>query len=543
MKRLTTCLAIVFLNISNSFCQSELLTVAERSDFRSTSAYTDVISFINSLDKSSPYLRVESIGRSIEGHDIPLMILGNPLPASPEEILHDNRIVIYIQANIHADEVEGKEAALMFCRDILKDPECEAFKNIVFLICPVFNTDGNEKISPLHRTYQNGPVNGVGIRYNGQSLDLNRDAMKAESPELRGLITNVFNKWDPAVFMDCHTTNGSFHVEPVTFTWMPNPNGDTSLIGYMHRKMMPEISATLLKKYHTENCYYGEFIDMLNPSRGWIYESSEPRYLTNYYGLRNRLAILNENYVYADFKSRVYGCYNLMWSLSGYITLHRSEIKNRLKEADKRLVERGLNPGVNDSLGIEFNVRSAGNITIQTYEAELTGVVDGWSNYKRTDRQINVTVPYLIDYFPSRKTRFPYAYILAINDPEVIDLLKIHGIRLDRLAEKTRVTVDRFEVSELKAVTRPNQGHYTNTIKGSFKRDTLEFGEGTIVVRMLQPLANVASYLLEPQSDDGLMKWNFLDRYLVPQWGSGYNVFPVYKVIDRADIITRQIEK
>jgi dipeptidyl-peptidase-4 len=73
-------------------------------------------------------------------------------------------------------------------------------KMLYYLSAPLFNPDGNEKISPLNRTYQNGPVNGVGVRYNGQFLDLNRDAMKAESPEVRGVLTNVFNKWDPCCF-------------------------------------------------------------------------------------------------------------------------------------------------------------------------------------------------------------------------------------------------------------------------------------------------------------------------------------------------------
>ena len=190
----------------------------------------------------------------------------------------------------------------------------------MFLLCPNFNPDGNEQISPSNRTYQNGPVNGVGVRHNGQFLDLNRDAMKAESPEVRGVITSIFNKWDPAVFMDCHTTNGSYHVEPVTFTWMVNPNGDNSLIRYMRDKMIPEMSGTLLKKYKVENCYYGEFNDMMKPENGWFYDASDPRYMSNYYGLRNRLGILNENYVYADYESRVKGCY---WLIIHWLIMYR----------------------------------------------------------------------------------------------------------------------------------------------------------------------------------------------------------------------------
>jgi murein tripeptide amidase MpaA len=165
------------------------------------------MTFIGQLKKSSNFIRVEYIAQSAEGRALPLLIIGNPLPKSPEQMKNDNRIVIYIQANIHAGEVEGKEATLMFARDLLSEKKPELLRHVVFLICPIFNPDGNEKISPLNRTNQNGPVNGVGLRYNGQMLDLNRDAMKAESPEMQGVITKVFNAWDPSIFMDCGTGN------------------------------------------------------------------------------------------------------------------------------------------------------------------------------------------------------------------------------------------------------------------------------------------------------------------------------------------------
>lgn len=538
MKRILLVQAIIAGVIINSYSQTSLLTTAEKSGFKSTSTYNDVMSFINKLDRSSSCMRLESIGQSVEGRDIPLMVIGNPLPESPEKKASDDRVVIYIQANIHADEVEGKEAAQMFARDILKDTGTSIFRNIIFLICPIFNCDGNEKISPLHRTYQNGPANGVGVRYNGQSLDLNRDAMKAESPEMQGLITKVLKRWNPALLMDCHTTDGSFHVEPVTFTWMANPNGDTSLINYMRRKMMPSISGILSSKYKTENCFYGEFVDMMNPSLGWIYESADPRYLTNYMGLRNRIGILNENYVYADFRTRVYGCYNLMKSLAEYVAANRSEIIKMLGDADIRTVKKGSDPAESDSLGIEFNMKSAGDVTIKTYEAEYLGIDDGWPRYKKTDRQIDVTVPYLIDFYPVRNAKYPFAYILTVKDRAIIDMLNLHGIVMERLAQNSEFIADRFEISDLKGAARLNQGHYTNTIKGKFKSETVNFSAGDIVIRMSQPLASLAAYLLEPESDDGLVKWNFLDRYLVPQWGPGFNQFPVFKVNKKTDIRT-----
>lgn len=543
MKRTGFIFILLVSAVYSLACQTAPLTVAERSGFTSTSDYNDVINFISQLKKMSKHIRTESIATSTEGYDIPLLVIGNPLPRSPEDLQNDSRIVVYIQANIHAGEVEGKEASLMFARDILTGNNSEIFRNVVLLICPNFNPDGNEKISPANRPYQNGPVNGVGLRHNGLWLDLNRDGMKAESPEVRGVISNVFNKWDPAVFMDCHTTNGSYHVEPVTFTWMVNPDGDNSLIHYMRDKMCPSVSSVLLSKYGVENCFYGEFNDMTRPEEGWFYEACDPRYMTNYYGLRNRLAVLNENYVYAGYEERVKGCYYLIRSLVEYSASHRGEIKKMLAATDALTVKRGLSPAPSDSFAVTFNVRPAPEkVTIKTFEAEVYKDENGRTRFRKSDRQKTVTVPYYIDYYPAKSVRFPYAYLITVNDPAVLNLLKIHGIKTERLSVPQKLAVERFEISELKASPRLNQGHYTNTASGKFVRDTVEFSANTIVIRSAQPLANLAAYLLEPQSGDGLLTWNFLDRYLVPQWGMGYSPCPVYRVVERQDIKTTAAE-
>jgi len=540
MKRLLLVCILLTLAGWTIYCQNSLLTVAEKSNFISTSTYNDVVSFIEHLKKLSPYIRAESIAKSVEGRDIPLLIIGKPLPESPGELINDKRIVVYIQANIHAGEVEGKEAALMYARDILRLEDQEILKNIVLLVCPIFNPDGNEKISPANRSYQNGPVNGVGVRYNGQFLDLNRDAMKAESPEVKGVLTKVFSRWDPSVFMDCHTTNGSYHVEPVTFTWMVNPNGDRSLINYMRDKMIPELSQTLFNQYGVENCYYGEFADMTAPEKGWYFDAADTRYMSNYVGIRNRLGILNENYVYADFKSRVTGCYYLIQSLAEYASKYGSEIKDLLVEADNRTVERGINPSLADSFAIEYLAKPAPyKVTVKTYEVEIMVDAEGRRRYLPSDREKTVSIPYYIDYYPTKSVKLPFAYLITVPDPAVKDLLKAHGIKVERLTEAANIEVERFEILELKGSSRLNQGHYTNTVEGRFLRDIIDFPAGTLVVRTAQPLANVAACLLEPQSNDGLVTWNFLDRYLVPQWGTGYNPYPVYKVMDAVKLNTK----
>mgnify|MGYP006281088517 CR=1 FL=1 len=517
--------------------QDTLLTVAEASGYTSTSTHDEVRSFIAGLERSSQYIRSELLAVSAEGREIPLAVIGNPLPAGPEDLANDDRMVVYIQANIHAGEVEGKEASLMLMRDLLRAPDSAIFKKLVLLVVPNLNADGNDKISPEHRSYQNGPVNGVGLRRNGQYLDLNRDAMKLESPEMRGVVTRVLNRWDPAVTVDCHTTNGSYHEEPITFTWMMNPNGNRDLINYMRDVMMPDVHRTLFEKYNVENVFYGEFIDRMQMEKGWMSYASEPRYMVNYIGVRNRLAILNENYVYAAYETRVKGCYHLLQTILEYVSDNREEIRKMLDEADGRLPGRDYAPGIPDSFAIEYEGRpTPEKVTIKAFEADTIPGARGYWRYIKTDRKRTVTVDYIADYYPVKSIPVPYAYLLTVPAKEVVANLRDHGIIMEELAEAKQLEVESFRIDELKGSRRLNQGHYTNSVKGEYEIEQMGFPAGTLIIRTNQPLGNLVSGLLEPQADDSMLKWNFFDRYLVPQWGGGYYPYPVYRLMEKEDL-------
>lgn len=203
------------------------------------------------------------------------------------------------------------------------------------------------------------------------------------------------------------------------------------------------------------------------------------------------------------------------------------------------MISRGINSSAADSFAIEYKVRAAEKkVTIKTFEAELVSDSGPRKIYKKTDRRKTVTIPYLVDYYPVKKTGLPFVYLITVNDQEITALLKTHGVILEKLVADADLDAELFEISELKGASRLNQGHYINSIKGKYIARNLSFPAGTIVIRMAQPLANVAAYLLEPESGDGLVAWNFFDRYLVPQWGRGFNPYPVCKVMNYTSLQT-----
>ena len=130
--------------------------------------------------------------------------------------------------------------------------------------------------------------------------------MKLESAEVPGLVQNALQRWDPVFFLDCHTHNGSYHQEPVTWVWGLSPNGDPAIFDYMADTVWPAIGRRCGRRQHADHPAR-RLPGPEGPAKGWVPLGPEPRYLSNYVGLRNRLAVLDEQYPYVDFKTRVQG--------------------------------------------------------------------------------------------------------------------------------------------------------------------------------------------------------------------------------------------
>jgi len=307
---------------------------------------------------------------------------------------------------------------------------------------------------------------------------------------------------------------------------------------------MPWISQNLQDKYDTLAIPYGNFTNRSEPEEGWRTFSHLPRYVTNYMGLRNRLSILDENYSYADFKTRVLGCYNFLRSILDYCAVNKDEISHLLLEADRNAVKRGLNPVPDATFGTKFENKVLEKpVTIRGWEMEVIPREGGRPTVKRTDTKKTYTVPYFADFVPTENVQLPFGYLIPLSDSIILEKLLLHGITVERLLEPRVLEVETFQIKEIKANTRLYQGHHMNTVTGEYIVEEKEFPAGTLFVGMAQPLANVAAYLLEPESDDGLLVWNFFDRYLASQWGGGLSAYPVNRLLNPANLVKETLHK
>jgi hypothetical protein len=235
---------------------SSLTTRPERTDYRETSRYDDVVAFMNEVAQAAPTkIRLTTFGKTVEGRTLPLAIVGAPA-ATPQAVRGTGKLRVFIQGNIHAGEVEGKESAQMLLRDLAEGKHADWLNSMVLLVAPIYNADGNERIAPRNRGAQHGPIEGMGQRPNAQGYDLNRDHMKLDSPEARSLI-KLWTDYDPHVGIDLHTTNGTQHAYHLTYSPPLNPNTAIAITTLLKNEWFPFMTTNVKAKHGWDYFYYG----------------------------------------------------------------------------------------------------------------------------------------------------------------------------------------------------------------------------------------------------------------------------------------------
>jgi len=530
------------------FAQSpDLRTRAEITNYEETSTYADITRVIDGLKAASPLVHTESFGKTEEGRDLPLVVISEPKVTTPEAARKLGRPIVFVQANIHAGEVEGKEAILMLARRMVSGDLRQLPRQLVILIAPNYNADGNEKVNVMNRTAQFGPVGGVGTRENGKGFDLNRDYMKLDTLEARSLV-GLMNRWDPHVAVDLHTTNGSYHGNHLTYSPILNPNADARLIEFTRSRMLTPIRAAMLKNHNWRTYYYGNFaaedgggressrVDPANPGNvTWRTFDHRPRFGNNYVGLRNRIAILSEAYSYLDFKGRVEVTEDFVEEIYKSVVANAKPIMTLTAQADRVFT------APSSAAPVELGV------TIQIAAAEekveiLVGDVTKQLNPK-SGREMLVMTPMAVPvamkeygtFVATRSIALPRGWVIpATNSGKLstaIERLRMHGIRIQEVAADAQLAVERFTVAEMTKAPKPFQGHQETRLKGTHERAQLTVQAGSLYIPANQPLARLAFYLLEPESDDGLVTWNYIEEGIAVG-----QTYPVYRVTGAAPL-------
>ena len=507
------------------------LNHAERTNFAETSRYADVVQFLDSLRFLGAKIHVGSIGKTSEGRDIPFVVASRPLVETAQEAKRLQRPIVYVQANIHAGEVEGKEALQSILRDLLFDDRTNALDSIVLIAVPIYNADGNERFAPQerNRTEQNGPPL-VGTRANAQGLDLNRDYIKAEAPETVASLA-MFRAWDPDVFVDLHTTDGSYHGYALTYAATLNP-AERYTLPYTRDTMLVELRQRMLERHGFQVFDYGNFPREQGAPTAWETYDSRPRFGTNYYGLRGRISVLSEAYSHDPFARRVASTYDFVSELLSYVAANANDITDLSREADTRTTGWGNDPRSAPTIPIRSTIASVSSGPIRVEEIVQMGDTVRYEaglrrGVKRTGGVRTVDMPIYDRFTPALSVPMPYAYAFArdVGD-SLVKRLVMHGILVEELSQPADVSVAAFTIDSTSTAAQPFQKHLERRLTGSWGTPSSRtLPPGTLVVRTGQPLGILAMYLLEPSSDDGFVDWNVLDP-----WANA-RTFPVVRIM------------
>ena len=419
--------------------------------------------------------------------------------------------VIFIQGGIHAGEIDGKDAGFLAIRELLdgKVGKGDLDKQVVVFV-PVFNIDGHERFGRWNRPNQRGPEE-MGWRTTAQNLNLNRDYVKADAPEMRAMLALV-NEWDPIVYADLHVTDGAKFEHDVSIQIEPLNAGDSEM-----RSAGKALSGALLGALKAQGslplAFYPSFVKSDDPSSGIEDGVAPPRFSHGYFQLRNRFGMLVETHSWKNYKTRVRITRNLIVNLVAETAKQGKTWLQAADAADQRSSElAGIDVTLDWRTGpavrmIDFRgyayTRTPSDVSGSLMTRYDEGKPQVWKMPLRDD-----IVPDLVVKAPVAGYLVPVAYA-----SQVAALLDTHGIRYQRKeAPGLALAVQVFRASGVELSADSVEGHQRATITGQWTEESRNIPAGSLFVPIAQPKSRLLMTILEPQASDSLAAWGMFNN-------------------------------
>jgi hypothetical protein len=514
-------------------------TPTEKSGYRTTPDYAETMAFINQVASAAPgQVKVEPFGATGEGRELDIVILSKDGVFDPAAIHASHRPIVLVQNSIHAGEMDGKDSCLALLRDmVISKTQAALLDNTVLVFIPMYNADGHERRSPYNRINQNGPE-VMGWRANGTNLNLNRDYLKADTPETRAFM-KMFHQWLPDFFVDNHVTDGADFQYDVTFTIDDGPN----VYGPTAHWVDDVVTPTLVKQVnavpgHLASPTYITLNDDTDPAKGLGFNDDPPRFSTGYMILENRPGMLVELHMLKDYKTRVTGNYELLRALLEIVNRDAAKLIKLNADADAEAARLGAHPLGNQ----EFPLRVGwgGETTPFLFRgyhftrqlSEVSGAM--WIKYSH--EPWDVSLPLDTGFKVTASTVPPAAYIIPRQWIHVIDVLAAHQVEMQHTSSPWTGQVETYRCNGMQWNRAPFEGRHPifpgegANEPGSFGHcdlvtNTVTYPAGSAVVQLNQRLSKVALQWLEPEGPDSAMAWGFFDTiFEQKEYGEAYVV-------------------
>jgi len=479
------------------------ITPAERAGFATTPRYAETRAWLQRLAAASPLIRVETFGRTAQGRDMLMVRASKGGTGKP---------VVLIQAGIHSGEIDGKDAGLMLLRDIALGGKDSLLDTVDLVFVPIYNIDGHEAMSRWNFPALRGPAEKGSVA-TARGINLNRDYAKADAPETRAMIA-LLRRLDPILYVDCHVSDGFDMQYDITFTYAGwgRYAYHRATADWLTARFGPTVTTALERAGHIPTLYPSP-IDTRDPAKGIRQAPEGPRYSTGYGDFIGVPTVLVENHMLKPYRQRVLGTYVL---LETALTLAATD-RDRILAA--KATDRASRPATMlarwkpAATPIGWIERFKG-IAFETYRSPASGRLE----QRWTGKPIRFRMP-IIGQDPVETVTLPTAWWVPAEQTEVLDRLRLHGIRFDSVATPRTLTLDRVRLRD-PVVQRAQDGRLP--LKASFEHVTATetLPAGTIRVPSDQPLGLLAAALLEPEAPDSLLAWGFFPEMLAPAPGT-----------------------
>lgn len=488
-----------------------MTTVAERSGWRRTGRYAEAEALCGAFAARYPgRVSCGRFGTTAEGRPMVFLAASADGALDPASARAGSRVVVMVQGGIHPGEIEGKDAGFWLLRELLDGTVLPGvLERVTLVFVPVFNPDGHERFGPNNRPNQNGPEE-MGWRVTAQNLNLNRDYAKADTPEMAAMLA-LLAAWDPILYMDLHTTDGSKFEHDVAVLVAPTQDGPARLRG-------PAAAArdAVFKKLQAQgHLPIIEFYPALNrkddPASGFSVDVSPPRFSDGYWPLRNRLAVLVETHSWKDYAARVRATRDVVLD---FLELAAQDGAGWIRGAEAQDAEDRRGGPAEVALALESTGKSR-PIGFRGYAyVREPSTVSGqpWIRYDDSAPRI-WNIPLFDELRPAVRARLPKGgYVVpAAWAGLVSEKLKRHGFSCDVIAEAVSLPVEVFRATETKFAAGSVEGRQRLDLKGSWTSETRSLPAGSLYVPSAQRGARLLAHLLDPRGPDSLAAWGFFN--------------------------------
>ncbi len=491
-----------------------MITAFERSKAKETTTYKECIAYYQLLAKASTNLQLKTFGNTDAGYPLHLVIYSSDKSFEPAKWHKGNKVVVMINNGIHPGEPDGIDASMMFMRDVVQG-KIKTHANVVFAVIPVYNIGGSLNRNKFSRVNQNGP-DSYGFRGNAQNLDLNRDFTKCDSRNARTFI-EIFQWLDPDIFIDNHVSDGADYQHTMTLLTTQHNKLGGEIGKFLHDVFEPALYKSMEQKKWPMTPYVN--FDGMNPDKGMTAFYDPPRYSSGYAALFQTIGFVPETHMLKPYADRVKSTYDLMHTIITVAGLHAKAIKENRKASIKAVQQQTSFP-----LTWKVDTTKTDNITFLGYESgdkksDVTGMDRMF--YDRS-KPYTKRVKYFNYFFGDKEVQKPKAYIIPQGWHEVIDLLKLNSVTMQRLNKDSLIEVDAYRIEDYKTSPRAYEKHYRHSdTKVSSGKQIIQFLKGDYIIYTGQRADRFLVEVLEPTGDDSYFAWNFFDAIL--QQKEGYS--------------------